>query len=73
MPTIAIKNFLVSHEGVSADAVYAMTKAMFENLDTLVAAHNAAKGIKKEGATSGTTVTFHPGAEKYYREAGLMK
>lgn len=71
--SIAIKNFLVSHEGVSADVVYAMTKSMFENLDTLVAAHSAAKGIKKETAVSGTGVTFHPGAEKYYREAGLMK
>ena len=72
-PTIAIKNFLVSHEGVPADEVYAMTKSMFENLDSLVAAHSAAKGIRKEGATSGTTVPFHPGAEKFYREAGLMK
>ena len=71
--TVAIKNFLVSHTGVPADAVYAMTKAMFENLDTLVAAHSAAKGIKKEGAVTGTTVTFHPGAEKYYREVGLLK
>ncbi|CAN5898722.1 TAXI family TRAP transporter solute-binding subunit [soil metagenome] len=71
--TIAIKNFLVSHEGVPADMVYAMTKSMFENLPSLVAAHNAAKGISKEGAVSGTTVTFHPGAEKYYREVGLMK
>jgi hypothetical protein len=72
-PTVAIKNFLVSHEGVSADAVYAMTKVMFENLDTLVAAHNAAKGIHKESAVTGTAVTFHPGAQKYYREIGLMK
>ncbi|MBU1357979.1 MAG: TAXI family TRAP transporter solute-binding subunit [Gammaproteobacteria bacterium] len=72
-PTIAIKNFLVSHEGVSADAVYAMTKSMFDNLDALVAAHNAAKGIKRDAATTGTVVTFHPGAEKYYREVGLMK
>jgi TRAP transporter TAXI family solute receptor len=73
VPTIAIKNFLVSHEGVSADMVYAMTKSMFENLQAMVAAHNAAKGITREGAVSGTTVTFHPGAEKYYREVGLMK
>jgi TRAP transporter TAXI family solute receptor len=72
-PTIAIKNFLVSHEGVSADVVYTMTKSMFESLDTLVAAHAAAKGISKEGAVSGTTVTYHPGAQKYYREVGLMK
>jgi hypothetical protein len=73
VPTIAIKNFLVSHEGVPSDVVYAMTKSMFENLDALVAAHSAAKGIKKDAAVSGTTVPFHPGAEKYYREVGLMK
>ncbi len=73
MPTAAVKNFLVSHEGVSTDVVYAMTKSMFDNLDSLVAAHNAAKGIKRDAAMTGTTVTFHPGAEKYYREVGLLK
>ncbi|MEO7851813.1 MAG: TAXI family TRAP transporter solute-binding subunit [Rubrivivax sp.] len=73
VPSIAIKNFLVSQEGVSEDAVYAMTKSMFENLDTLVAAHSAGKGITKDGAVSGTSVPFHPGAAKYYREVGLMK
>lgn len=73
MPTAAIKNFLVSHEGVPSDEVYAMTKSMFDNLDALVAAHNAAKGIKRDAAIAGTTVTFHPGAEKYYREVGLLK
>ena len=50
-----------------------MTKSMFENLDTLVAAHSAGKGITKDGAVTGTPVTFHPGAVKYYREVGLMK
>lgn len=73
VPTTAIKNFLVSHSGVSDDAVYAMTKAMFDNLTTLVASHNAAKGIKLETATTGTMVPFHPGAIKFYREAGVMK
>ncbi|MEP6719984.1 MAG: TAXI family TRAP transporter solute-binding subunit [Variovorax sp.] len=73
MPTAAIKNFLVSHEGVPEGEVYAMTKSMFDNLDSLVAAHNAAKGIKRDSATTGTVVTFHPGAEKYYREVGLLK
>jgi uncharacterized protein len=72
-PTIAIKNFLVSHTGVPDDAVYAMTKALFDNLDTLVAAHSAAKGIKRDTAVVGTTVPFHPGAARYYREVGLMK
>jgi len=72
-PTVAIKNFLVSRQGVPDDEVYAMTKVMFDNLPQLASAHNAAKGITKAGATTGTIVPFHPGAERYYREVGLMK
>ena len=71
--TVAIQNFLVTHDGVSNDVVYAMTKATFENLDQLVAAHNAAKSISKENAAKNPPVPLHPGAEKYYREVGLIK
>jgi TRAP transporter TAXI family solute receptor len=73
VPTAFVQNFLVSHEGVPADTVYTMTKAMFENLDQLTAAHAAAKGIKKETAAASMPLPLHPGAEKYYREAGLLK
>jgi TRAP transporter TAXI family solute receptor len=73
VPTAYVQNFLVTHEGVPADTVYKMTKAMFEHLDQLTAAHAAAKSIRKESATAGMPVPLHPGAEKYYREAGLIK
>ncbi|WP_300339538.1 TAXI family TRAP transporter solute-binding subunit [Accumulibacter sp.] len=73
VPTVAVQNFLVTHQGVSTDNVYAMTRAMFENLDQLVAAHAAAKAINKENAARQPPVPLHPGAEKYYREAGLIK
>ncbi len=73
VPTVAIKNFLVTHEGVPADTVYAMTKALFTHLDQLTAAHSAAKGISAVDAPKGSPVPLHPGAEKYYREAGLLK
>lgn len=71
--TVAIQNFLVTHEGVPADTVYKMTKAMFDNLDAMVAAHGAAKAIRKEAAALTPPAPLHPGAEKYYREAGLIK
>jgi TRAP transporter TAXI family solute receptor len=73
VPAIAIQNFLVTHEGVPADTVYKLTKAMWENLPALVAAHSAGKAIKKENALAGMAVPLHPGAEKYYREAGMVK
>lgn len=71
--TASIANFLVTHEGVPADTVYRMTKAMYENLDMMVAAHAAAKQIKRENALKGMPLPLHPGAEKYYREIGLLK
>ena len=71
--TISVQNYLVTHEGVSTETVYTMTKSMFENLDQMVAAHAAAKGIKKENAAKAPPAPLHPGAEKYYREAGLIK
>jgi TRAP transporter TAXI family solute receptor len=73
VPTVAIQNFLVTHEGVSTDTVYKMTKAMFDSLPELHAAHAAAKVISKENAPKAPPVPLHPGAEKYYKEAGLIK
>ncbi|WP_211097313.1 TAXI family TRAP transporter solute-binding subunit [Herbaspirillum sp. ST 5-3] len=73
VPTAFVQNFLVTHEGVPADTVYKMTKSMFENLDQLLAAHAAAKSIRREAATIGMPVPLHPGAEKYYREVGVIK
>lgn len=73
VPAIAITNFLVTHSGVSDDAVYKMTKAMWENLDALVAAHASGKQVKRENALKGMPLPLHPGAEKYYREIGLLK
>lgn len=71
--TAAIPNFLVTHSGVSDDIAYRMTKAMYDNLDTLYAAHNAARAIKRENAIKGMPVPLHPGAERYYKEIGLIK
>lgn len=71
--TIAIQNYLATREGVSTDMVYTMTKSMFENLDQMIAAHAAAKAIKKENAPKAPPAPLHPGAEKYYREVGLLK
>ena len=71
--SIAIQNFLVTHEGVSADTVYKMTKALWGNLDAIAAAHASGKTIKRENALKGMPLPLHPGAEKYYREVGLLK
>jgi TRAP transporter TAXI family solute receptor len=71
--TVAIQNFLVSHEGCRPTAAYKMTKAIFEHLPELQAAHAAAKAITRENAAKAPPAPLHAGAEKYYREVGLIK
>ncbi len=72
VPTAAVINFLITHEDVSEETAYQMTKLIFENLDTLKAAHSAANGIVLENAPKDSPVPLHPGAEKYYKEQGLL-
>jgi TRAP transporter TAXI family solute receptor len=72
VPTAAVRNYLVSTTDVDDQIGYAMTSSLFENLDHLVAAHQAAKGITLENATSGMPVPLHPGAERYYQEKGVI-
>jgi TRAP transporter TAXI family solute receptor len=73
VPAVAVQNFLVTHDGVSDEIAYGMTKALWTNLAELVAAHSAAKSIDPAHAIDGLPVPLHPGAEKYYREIGLIK
>ena len=71
--TATVVNFLVTREGLSADTVYAMTKAIFGNLSQLAQTHPAARGISVKDAAVGMPLSMHPGAERYYREIGLIK
>ncbi|MGB5806951.1 TAXI family TRAP transporter solute-binding subunit, partial [Castellaniella sp.] len=72
-PTAAVPNFLVTASTVPDDLVYQMTKVFYEQLDTLKSAHNAAKAIQLDNALKGMPVPLHPGAERYYKEVGLIK
>src|SRR5262249_29610791 len=71
--TAAVVNFLITREDLSADTVYAMTKAILNNLNQLVQTHPAARGITVKDAATGMPLPLHPGAERYYREIGLLK
>ncbi len=73
VPSVAIPNFLIASQTMSEQTAYEITKAMFENLDRLVQAHAAAKDIKLERAALGAPAPLHPGAEKYFREKGIIK
>ncbi|WP_370195648.1 MULTISPECIES: TAXI family TRAP transporter solute-binding subunit [Aurantimonas] len=72
VPTLAITNILVTSSEVDEELAYQMTKQLFENLPELIAAHNAAEGIDPKTAGKNLPVPLHPGAERYYKEAGLL-
>src|SRR4051794_15336995 len=69
----AVVNYLVTRSDLKDDVVYAMTKSMFDKLPELSAAHSAGKDIKLEKALEGMPVPLHPGAEKFFKEKGVLK
>lgn len=71
--TAGIVNFLITSKKVSNKTAYEMTKNVFENLPALIATHAAAKNININKALTGMPVPLHPGAQKYYKEKGLVK
>lgn len=69
--TIAQPNFLAVRADVPEEDVYLITKTMFENLGFLNAIHSATKAMAIEKAIAGLPMPLHPGARKYFEEAGL--
>jgi TRAP transporter TAXI family solute receptor len=69
--TIAQPNILSVRADVDEDAVYQITKTVYENLPFLNAIHGATKAMAIEKAISGLPMPLHPGAVKYYQEVGL--
>jgi TRAP transporter TAXI family solute receptor len=69
--TISQPNFLAVRADVDEDAVYQITKTVYENLPFLNAIHKATKAMALEKALAGLPMPLHPGAAKYFKEAGL--
>ncbi|MFY9188850.1 MAG: TAXI family TRAP transporter solute-binding subunit [bacterium] len=70
--SVAVMAMLVVTEDMDEDLAYDVTKAIYNNLDRLVTAHAVGKMITKEGALDGMPVELHPGAEKYFKEEGIL-
>ena len=69
---IGIANVLVTSSEMPDDLVYAITRALFENIDDLQAIHPAASEITVEFTLTATPVPLHPGAIRYYEEVGAV-
>jgi TRAP transporter TAXI family solute receptor len=71
--TVANAALLLTRDELSEDYVYNITKNIFENLTSLITKNNVWGQVKSESAFNGMTVPIHPGAEKYFKEIGIIK
>jgi len=69
--TIAQPNFLAVRADVPDEDVYMITKTVYENLGFLQSIHKATNAMALEKAIAGLPMPLHPGAARYYQEAGV--
>jgi TRAP transporter TAXI family solute receptor len=73
LKTFAFWNQVYVHKDTPSDLVYAMLKAVFDNRDSVDAAHpSTAKYLDLKATIDSATVPLHPGAIKYLEEKGIQ-
>lgn len=73
VPTLSVQAILVANKDMPDEVAYKLTKTLFENLGDVAKGHNKGAEIKLQKAADGVTIPFHPGAEKYLKEKGILK
>lgn len=73
--TLAVGAQWVTSDKADTNTVYEITKALYSDAaqKTLAAGHAKGKFITLKNAVQGVGIPFHPGAEKFYKEAGVLK
>lgn len=72
VPSFGVKAVVLTSEDVSEDIIYAITKEVFLNIDKFKSQHPAFSELTPQNMLEGLTAPFHPGAIRYFKEAGLM-
>jgi TRAP transporter TAXI family solute receptor len=72
VPSFGVKATFVTSIKVPEDIVYAITKEVFDNLEDFKKLHPAFEVLTKKNMMEGLSAPLHPGALKYFKEAGLM-
>ena len=61
----------ITSASAPADLIYNVTKLLYENQPLVVEKHAAGRAINANNVVRDTGTEFHPGAIRYYREAGI--
>ncbi|MCA9208610.1 MAG: TAXI family TRAP transporter solute-binding subunit [Planctomycetales bacterium] len=71
-PTLNVGSMhLITSAGQDEELVYQLTKTIWENREEVAAKHPAGKSINPKNAIRNTGTEFHPGAIRFYKEAGI--
>jgi TRAP transporter TAXI family solute receptor len=72
VPTFGVRATLVTTAGAATPVVYEVVRAVFTHLPSLRATHPALDALEPAAmATAGLSAPLHPGAARYFAEAGL--
>ncbi len=69
--TVTVKATLIVSADASEADVYAITAAIFDNIDAITVEHAKGAELSLENATTGMAAPFHAGAAKYFAEKGI--
>jgi len=73
VPTIGMLTTIVTSAGTPEPVVYAVTRVLFEHLDEFRTMHPAFQSLDpRRMAADGLSAPLHPGAVRWFREAGLL-
>lgn len=73
IPTVAVMAILTARAEMDAETAYRITKVIFENLKDIERAHAKGRELTLETALTGMSIPLHPGAEKFFKEKGILK
>ena len=64
---------IVVNENMDDATAYNLTKALVANIDKIRGQNKAMEALTPQMMAEASVIAFHPGAAKYFREAGLLK
>jgi hypothetical protein len=70
--TVGVKATFLTSAKIPDDVVYAITKAIFDDFESLGEHHHVLNTFRKESMLEGLTAPIHVGALRYYKEIGLQ-
>lgn len=71
--TVAVRMLITTTEDMDEDIVYDLTKLLVEQIDSISNTHSCGTTISKDTLLDGLSIPLHPGAQRYYKEIGMLQ